>query len=49
MLAKNMLNFLPLLINAEKQLHFHWDDDILSACVLTHNGEIRHPAFKKGS
>ena len=41
MYAKNLSNFLSLLIKDGK-LEPDWDDEILSASVVTHNGEIRH-------
>ena len=41
MYAKNLFNFLTLLIRDGK-LEPDWDDEILSASVVTHAGEIRH-------
>jgi len=41
MYAKNLSNFLSLLIK-DGELKPDWDDEILSASVVTHKGEIRH-------
>jgi H+-translocating NAD(P) transhydrogenase subunit alpha len=44
--AKNLLNFISPMINAEKQFSANWQDEIISATVLTRAGEIVHPNFK---
>ena len=41
MYSKNLANFLSLLVKDGK-LEPDWDDEILSASVVTHAGEIRH-------
>jgi H+-translocating NAD(P) transhydrogenase subunit alpha len=43
--AKNVLNFISPMVNAEKQFSANWQDDIISATVLTRDGEIVHPNF----
>ena len=45
--SKNILNFLPLLVNTnEKKIHINWDDEIIKAVVLTHNGKLILEQFK---
>jgi len=41
MYAKNLSNFMSLLIKDGK-LEPDWEDEILAASVLTHEGQIRH-------
>ena len=41
MYAKNLANFLTLIVR-DGALNPDWDDEIVSASVLTHAGEIRH-------
>ena len=41
MYAKNLYNFLSLIVR-EGELNPDWDDEIVTASVLTHAGEIRH-------
>ena len=44
--ARNVLNFLTLLIDAEaKVLRIDWDDEIVQGTCLTRGGEIVHPAL----
>lgn len=46
--AKNVLNFVSLLFKHEgdkTSLVIPWDDDIIKASTLTHNGQIVHPHF----
>ena len=44
--AKNLLNFLTLVINKEsKTLSLDWEDDIIKGVCLTNKGEIVHPNF----
>ncbi|HEX7027006.1 MAG TPA: Re/Si-specific NAD(P)(+) transhydrogenase subunit alpha [Gammaproteobacteria bacterium] len=45
--AKNLLNFITPLVNAEKQLDINWEDEILAAVTLTRDGNIVHPNFQK--
>jgi len=39
--ARNVLDFLKLLINKEGALHVDLDDDIVAACLMTQGGEVR--------
>ncbi len=44
--AKNLLNFLTLLVDAEqKALAINWDDEIVKGTALTRDGQIIHPQF----
>jgi proton-translocating NAD(P)+ transhydrogenase subunit alpha len=44
--AKNILNFLTLMVDAEaKALKIDWDDDIVKGTALTREGQIIHPQF----
>ncbi len=40
--AKNLLNFLGLIVSPEGELALNWEDDIVAGAVLTHAGEIKH-------
>ncbi len=40
--AKNLLNFLQLIVTEEGELNLNWEDDIVAGAVLTHNGDIEH-------
>ena len=45
--AKNLLNFLTLLIDKEtKGLKINWEDEIVKGVALTRDGQIIHPNFK---
>lgn len=44
--AKNVLNFITPMVNADKQLAVNWQDEIIAATVLTRDGGIVHPNFK---
>ena len=40
--AKNIFNFLSLIINKEdKKINFNWEDEIVNAVTLTHEGKLR--------
>jgi NAD(P) transhydrogenase subunit alpha len=39
--ARNVLDFLKLIINKEGALHVDFDDDIVAACLVTQGGEVR--------
>ncbi len=44
--AKNIVNFLTLMINKEeKKINIDWDDEIINAVVLTCNGKIKLEKF----
>ncbi|MGD9592518.1 MAG: NAD(P)(+) transhydrogenase (Re/Si-specific) subunit alpha, partial [Candidatus Berkiella sp.] len=45
MYAKNLLNFLALMIN-ESKINLDWNDEIIAQSVLTHAGEIKHEQIK---
>lgn len=38
--AKNVQNFLKLIINPEGQLHLNFEDDLVSGCCIAHEGKI---------
>ena len=45
--AKNLLNFLTPLVNAEeKALNINWQDEIVAAATLTRDGQVVHPNFQ---
>ncbi|MBX2885279.1 MAG: NAD(P)(+) transhydrogenase (Re/Si-specific) subunit alpha [Granulosicoccus sp.] len=44
MFSRNVYNMLKLMLDERGQLHLDWGDEILSACLLTHNGNIHHQA-----
>ena len=39
--ARNVLDFLKLIINKEGTLHVDMEDDIVAACLMTHAGEVK--------
>lgn len=39
--ARNVLDFLKLIINKEGALHVDLEDDIVAACLVTQDGEVR--------
>jgi len=41
MFAKNLVNFLPLIVR-DGAINPDWDDEIVTGSVMTHAGEIRH-------
>ena len=44
--AKNIFNFLSLIINKDdKKLNFNWEDEIVNAVTLTHEGKLRLEQF----
>ena len=45
--AKNIFNFLSLIINKDdKKINLNWEDDIVNAVTLTHEGKLRLEQFK---
>lgn len=44
MYSRNIYNMLKLMIDEHGQLHLDWGDEILSTCLLTHNGNVHHQA-----
>ena len=46
-MQKNIVNFLSLFIKKdEKKIDIDWNDEIINAVVLTHNGELKLKEFK---
>ena len=44
--AKNIFNFLSLIINKDdKKINFNWEDEIVNAVTLTHEGTLRLEQF----
>ena len=44
--AKNIVNFLSLMINKEeKNISIDWEDEIINSVVLTHNGQVKLEKF----
>ena len=43
--AKNIVNFLTLMINKEKKINIDWEDEIINSVVLTHNGQVKLEKF----
>jgi NAD(P) transhydrogenase subunit alpha len=39
--ARNVLDFLKLILNKEGALHIDLEDDIVAACLVTQGGEVR--------
>ncbi|MEY4712057.1 MAG: putative transhydrogenase subunit alpha part 1 [Pseudomonadota bacterium] len=39
--ARNVLDFLKLVITTEGELQVNLEDDIVAACLMTHNGEVK--------
>jgi len=44
--ARNLLSFVGLLVNSEGALSPDLEDEILKGAMITHAGEVAHPAFK---
>jgi NAD(P) transhydrogenase subunit alpha len=45
--AKNLLTFLETMIDKkEKKLAVNWDDELIKATLLTHDGAVVHPNFQ---
>ena len=44
MYSRNLYNMLKLMLDERGQLHLDWGDEIVSSCLLTHNGGIYHQA-----
>ena len=39
--ARNVLDFLKLIINKEGALHVDMEDDIVAACLMTQGGDVK--------
>lgn len=46
MYSKNLFNLMSPFINEDAELAFDWEDDVISKCVLTHEGEIKADMYK---
>ncbi|HEX6847708.1 MAG TPA: NAD(P) transhydrogenase subunit alpha [Chitinophagaceae bacterium] len=46
MYGKNILNFLPLIINKENKIDLNWNDELVSGACIVHDGEIRNEKVK---
>lgn len=44
--GKNILNFLPLIIDKENNIKLNWEDDLVSGACMVHGGEIVHKRIK---
>jgi proton-translocating NAD(P)+ transhydrogenase subunit alpha len=44
--GKNVLNFLQLIIDKNGNLNLNWDDELVTGCCITHNGEVVHERVK---
>lgn len=44
--AKNLLTFLQLILSEEGTINWDWEDDIIKATVLTHDGKIVHEGYQ---
>lgn len=45
--ARNLVNFIALLIGKDKELVINTEDEIIHNTLLTHGGKVVHPNFKK--
>ena len=41
--ARNVLDFLKLVVNSEAAFHLDLEDDIVAACLVAHGGALRRP------
>jgi len=42
MFSRNVFNMLKLMLDERGQLHLDWGDEIISSCLLTHDGRVYH-------
>jgi NAD(P) transhydrogenase subunit alpha len=47
--AKNLLNFVQLLVSKDGKLAIPFDDELVKGTLLTHDGKIVHPNFRPAS
>lgn len=47
MYARNLQRFMELMKAEDGALKLDWEDEIIAGTVLTHDGEIRHPATRE--
>jgi len=45
--AKNLQNFIDLMISEKAELEIDWDDEIITGCALTHDGKVIHPVLNQ--
>jgi NAD(P) transhydrogenase subunit alpha len=45
--GKNVLNFLQLILTKENTLDLNWNDDLVTGCCITHNGEIKNERVRE--
>ena len=46
MYAKNLLNFITPLVDAEKGgLNIDWEDEIITGCLIARDGQVVHPSL----
>lgn len=45
LLAKNLVNLLPLLRGEDGAAGVHWDDEIIKGMALTRDGQVVHPSY----
>ena len=45
--AKNLQNFIDLMISEDGKLAIDWNDEIITGCALTHDGKVIHPVLNK--
>jgi NAD(P) transhydrogenase subunit alpha len=45
--AKNLQNFLDLMIDKDGNLEINWEDEIITGCALTRDGKVIHPVLNK--
>lgn len=44
--AKNLQNFLDLMITADGGVEIDWEDEIITGCALTRDGKVVHPVLQ---
>src|SRR5688572_13876290 len=44
--GKNVLNFLPLIIDKQNNISLNWEDELVSGCCIAHGGEITNKRVK---
>lgn len=47
MYSRNLSAFLDRLVDEERQIHFDWDDQIVSEACITHDGKVTHPVVRR--
>ena len=46
--AKNLFAFVETMFDKEKKFNVNWEDELVKATLLTKDGAVVHPNFKKG-